>query len=54
MTEQSTQREVARGQTGIVFYNYTTHKVASMPASFQQKLTRFTEPSAEQTLMAQA
>ena len=53
MNEQSTQREVARGKTGIVFYNYTTHKVAPMPASFHHKLARFTEPSAVETLTAQ-
>ena len=46
MVEQSSQREVARGKTGIVFYDYATHAVAPMPASFHEKLTKFTEPSA--------
>ena len=43
MREQSTQREVARGKTGIVFNDYSTHKVVPMPAAFRQKLEQFTE-----------
>lgn len=46
MTEQATQREVARGKTGIVFFDYETRKVAPMPAVFRDKLTRFKAPSA--------
>ncbi len=46
MTDQATQREVARGKTGIVFFNYDTRKVAPMPAAFRDKLAGFKAPSA--------
>ncbi|OIP19693.1 MAG: thioesterase [Comamonadaceae bacterium CG_4_9_14_3_um_filter_60_33] len=46
MNEQSTGREVARGKTGIVFFDYETHKVVSMPTVFRDKLARFKTPSA--------
>ncbi|MDP1527773.1 acyl-CoA thioesterase [Rhodoferax sp.] len=46
MTEQSSQREVARGKTGIVFFNYETRKTAPMPAAFRDKLAAFKAPSA--------
>lgn len=46
MNERSTQREVARGKTGIVFFDYATHKVAMMPAAFRDKLAKFQAPSA--------
>jgi acyl-CoA thioester hydrolase len=45
MSEQSSQREVARGKTGIVFYDYTMHKIAAMPARFLETLARYTDPS---------
>lgn len=41
MNEQSSQREVARGKTGIVFCDYTTHKVVPMPTAFREKLAKF-------------
>ena len=46
MNEQTTRREVARGKTGIVFFDYATHQVAPMPAAFRDKMARFTAPSA--------
>jgi 4-hydroxybenzoyl-CoA thioesterase len=46
MNEKTTEREVARGKTGIVFFDYETHKVAPMPAAFRDKLARFKAPSA--------
>ena len=46
MNERTTQREVARGKTGIVFFNYETRKVAPMPDAFRDKLARFKAPSA--------
>jgi len=46
MNEQSSQREVARGKTGIVFCDYKTHRVVQMPAAFREKLAGFTEPGA--------
>lgn len=46
MNEQTTRREVARGKTGIVFFDYTTQQVAPMPAAFRDKMARFTAPSA--------
>ncbi|OGB55028.1 MAG: thioesterase [Burkholderiales bacterium RIFOXYD12_FULL_59_19] len=41
MTEQSTQREVTRGKTGIVFFNYPNRKVVPMPDAFRDKLVGF-------------
>jgi 4-hydroxybenzoyl-CoA thioesterase len=38
MNEKSTNREVARGKTGIVFFDYATRKIAQVPAGFR---TRF-------------
>jgi len=38
MTEKTSQREVARGKTGIVFFDYTSHQVAPMPTAFRDKL----------------
>lgn len=35
MHEQESQREVARGKTGIVFFNYATHKKAPLPQRFR-------------------
>lgn len=37
MNERETQREVARGKTGIVFYDYAARKVTAVPASFRQR-----------------
>jgi len=38
--EQSSQREVARGKTGIVFFDYRSHKVTAMPTTFCDKLAK--------------
>ena len=46
MNERTTQREVARGKTGIVFFDYKTRMVVSMPTAFRDKLARFKAPSA--------
>jgi 4-hydroxybenzoyl-CoA thioesterase len=40
MTEQISQREVARGKTGIVFFDYSSHKVAPMPVAFRDRLAK--------------
>ncbi|WP_313953640.1 thioesterase family protein [Accumulibacter sp.] len=37
MHEKSSQREVARGKTGIVFFDYASHKVAPVPDSFRAR-----------------
>ena len=37
MHEKSSQREVARGKTGIVFFDYAARKVAPVPVSFRQR-----------------
>ncbi|WP_300454370.1 thioesterase family protein [Accumulibacter sp.] len=37
MTDKASQREVARGKTGIVFFDYTSRKVASVPAGFRAR-----------------
>lgn len=34
MNEQSSRREVARGKTGIVFFDYSTRKMVPVPKSF--------------------
>jgi 4-hydroxybenzoyl-CoA thioesterase len=38
MNEKATNREVARGKTGIVFFDYATRKVTQVPANFRAKL----------------
>jgi 4-hydroxybenzoyl-CoA thioesterase len=38
MSEKTTNREVARGKTGIVFFDYATRKVTQVPANFRAKL----------------
>jgi len=35
MNEKSSQREVARGKTGIVFYDYAMRRVANLPEAFR-------------------
>jgi len=42
--EKTTQREVARGKTGIVCFDYTSRKVAEIPVTFREKLKSFTAP----------
>ncbi len=42
--EKTTQREVARGKTGIVCFDYASRKVATIPAAFREKLQTFTTP----------
>lgn len=37
MSEAQSAREVARGKTGIVFFDYSARKVAPMPAGFRSK-----------------
>ena len=38
MREKNTNREVARGKTGIVFFDYTTRKIAQVPDNFRSRL----------------
>ena len=38
MNERSSQREVARGKTGIVFFDYATRKTAPVPPAFHAQL----------------
>jgi len=40
MNEQSTAREVARGKTGIVFFDYATHKTVPVPQVFLDRLAQ--------------
>lgn len=40
MREKNTSREVARGKTGIVFFDYTTRKIAPVPDNFRSRLER--------------
>ncbi len=44
IVEKTTRREVARGKTGIVCFDYTSRKVAEIPAAFREKLESFTAP----------
>ncbi len=37
MNEQSSGREVARGKTGIVFFDYATHKTVPVPQAFRDR-----------------
>ena len=54
MNELTTQREVARGKTGIVFFDYANHQVVPMPAAFRDKMARFKAPSALEASLAQS
>ena len=38
MTEKTSGREVARGKTGIVFFDVAARKVAPVPESFRQRV----------------
>lgn len=38
MGEKTTGREISRGKTGIVFLDYSTHKVSPMPPAFLEKI----------------
>lgn len=38
MHEKTSQREVARGKTGIVFFDYAARKVTQVPANFRSRL----------------
>ncbi len=44
MTEKSSQREVARGKTGIVFFNYATRKAAAIPDTFRSRAAAPADP----------
>jgi len=37
LSEKESGREVARGKTGIVFFDYATRKMAPVPAAFRQR-----------------
>ena len=37
MHERSSQREVARGKTGIVFFDYATRKITQVPEKFRAR-----------------
>lgn len=39
MTNKETQREVARGKTGILFFDYNARKVVPVPENFRQRTT---------------
>jgi acyl-CoA thioester hydrolase len=38
MNERSSMREVARGKTGIVFFDYAARRVAEVPQKFRARL----------------
>ena len=38
MSDKTSGREVARGKTGIVFFDYATRKIAPVPQGFRDKL----------------
>ena len=40
MCDQASGREVARGKTGILFFDYAQRKVAPVPEKFRQKVGR--------------
>ena len=37
LSEKDSGREVARGKTGIVFFDYTSRKMAPVPEAFRQR-----------------
>ena len=40
IADQATGREVARGKTGIVFFDYAARKIAPVPDAFRARLAR--------------
>lgn len=44
MTERTTRREVARGKTGIVFFDYRQRKVAPLPEEFRARVQAYGQP----------
>lgn len=40
MTEQTSGREVARGKTGIVFFDYAARKMTQVPQGFRARFQR--------------
>jgi len=42
MTEKLSSREVARGKTGIVFFDYGARRAALVPGTFRQRATQVT------------
>jgi len=44
IVEKTTRREVARGKTGIVCFDYASRKVTAIPTKFREKLEKFTAP----------
>jgi len=48
MNEQASQREVARGKTGVVFFDYATRQVVPMPPAFRDRLASFKAISADE------
>lgn len=45
MLDQASQREVARGKTGIVFFDYATHQVALAPEKFRLRMQSWIQPA---------
>lgn len=45
MNEKVTGREIARGKTGIIFLDYSTRKVAPVPANFRAQTGDHSVPS---------
>jgi 4-hydroxybenzoyl-CoA thioesterase len=45
MSEKSSRREVARGKTGIVFFDYRLRQVARVPDAFRVRATSGTCPA---------
>lgn len=50
MNEQTSQREVARGKTGIVFFDYIAHKTVPVPPVFRERLEPLMNPDGTETL----
>jgi acyl-CoA thioester hydrolase len=44
MRDQASGREVARGKTGIVFFDYAVRRVTTVPEKFRQRLAPTAEP----------
>jgi acyl-CoA thioester hydrolase len=54
MNEQSTQREVARGKTGIVFFDYATRKVAPMPDAFRETIVSLADSANQRSVLSES
>ncbi len=52
MTDSPSGREVARGKTGVVFFDYATRKVTEIPAAFRRAIATLDAAAEQQRKVA--